>query len=1348
MTTPNDPTESFTNLDQVIAEYLQAVEAGQVPNRQDLLERHPELAESLRDFFADFDRVDLHAAPLRLAGDADGPMSLSGPGVLPTIRYVGDYELLEEIAHGGMGVVFKARQASLNRIVALKMILKGVLATPVDVARFRAEAESVAALDHPHIVPIHEVGEHEGQQYFAMRYVEGTTLAGTPRQSVRAEVARLLDVARAVHFAHQRGILHRDLKPSNVLIDPAGVAFVTDFGLAKRTGADSSLTETGQPVGTPRYMAPEQAAGRKDLTVAADVYSLGVILYERLTGRPPFVGDNVMEVLRQVREVDPPRPSTILPGLDRNLETICLKCLEKDPGRRYASAEALAEDLDRWLNGEPIAARPVGRLERAWLWARRNPAVATAGGLAVAGLVAVAAISLIAASQAQARARAERRDRETIEQTFARSLVRPLNPEGGGGNLTYPESEALWELAEHRGERLWLRYLNEAIHDPLRTRQLVARSEPALVAALGLDRSKYDRAIRLLADRCHESAIPQEQKADVALVALQLTGGSSPDTRQWIEVIGGSIGNHILRPGWNNLLADAAYRMEPHVACQVLTVALSHEQDYPLASGLVAVANAMEPAEAARILSDAFEHATDTNTPGLPSGMMGGGMMGGTNDTVGRQVLAQGIAAVAKRVEPAEAVRLLAFALEQVKGQGLGGTVTSTDLQDLAAQVKRLPPAAAAKVCRPVARSLAAALEKETAAAARKSLSLGLTTVASRMEPADAAEVCGRAARGLIAALEKEKDQDARGSLVYGLSCLSVRLTLEEATKAVRLIARTMQDDFAYANGNPAIYELLTESMDPADAGRVAQVLVAAIGQETDANARWWLAAGLALGAARMESKEGARICAPIFPELVGAFIRKRHSSVFNRNYNEYLTDGVKAASVGLDQPRAGQAASAIVDALNRETEVSMHQSLAAGLLSVAERMPSAEAVRVLSEALDHEQDSGTRAWWRSSLAGWMEPARAAKMLIDALEREKDMQARRDLATGLATLAGRMEPARAAKMVIDALEREKDVQARQNLATGLATLAGRMEPAQAAQAAQVLINAIEREKDAWMRRDLAASLVSITGRMAPAQASQALARVAQVEIDSFVVDCNPAGPGGGMGSQPSTTTLDAMVGRMRATDAARVCDRAAKKLIALLERKKNIDSLAWLTTDLEYVARRMDSVAADRVCAEAIRLLLKETSSANQSITQLLPQLATAKVKNLAREQALLLCAEKGIDSDLLDSILSDAGRPKPGPQPSDAMTGGQKPPSKPLPCRLTTQELVELLKMPTCFGKARRVVLDHLGNIHGRQFTNHWEFVRFAREKGLQLDLTTPPHRPDPQESVKRMLAILDRKS
>ena len=268
------------------------------------------------------------------------------------------------------------------------MILAGSFAPSRDVQRFRAEAEAAANLDHPHIVPIYEVGEHEGQQYYAMKFVEGTSLARHPRSDPRREVEGMLHVIRAVHHAHQRGVLHRDLKPSNVLVDSQGTRLVTDFGLAKRL-ADTgrSFTEPGQVLGTPKYMAPEQAAGRKDLTVAADVYSLGVILYERLTGQTPFTGDNALTLLRQARESEPPRPSSIRPGLDRDLETVVLKCLEKEPARRYPSAEALADDLDRWLRGEPITARPVGQAERFWRWCRRNPAVSGLAGAVAASLL-------------------------------------------------------------------------------------------------------------------------------------------------------------------------------------------------------------------------------------------------------------------------------------------------------------------------------------------------------------------------------------------------------------------------------------------------------------------------------------------------------------------------------------------------------------------------------------------------------------------------------------------------------------------------------------------------------------------------------------------------------------------------------------------------------------------------------------------------------------------------------------------------------------------------------------------------------------------------------------------------
>src|SRR5437870_5835089 len=249
MPDPNEPiTSAGDPLDTIIADYVQQVEAGAVPDREALLARHPDLAERLRTFFSDHDRLDRQATDLRLSAEADRTTDATAPATeLPRVHYFGDYELVEVIARGGMGVVYKARQVSLNRLVALKMILHGQLATQRDVARFRAEAEAAANLDHPHIVPIYEVGEHDGRQYYAMRFVEGTSLARHPRGDARTEARLVATVARAVHFAHQRGLLHRDLKPSNVLVDPAGVPCVTDFGLAKRLGSSGSeLTVTGE----------------------------------------------------------------------------------------------------------------------------------------------------------------------------------------------------------------------------------------------------------------------------------------------------------------------------------------------------------------------------------------------------------------------------------------------------------------------------------------------------------------------------------------------------------------------------------------------------------------------------------------------------------------------------------------------------------------------------------------------------------------------------------------------------------------------------------------------------------------------------------------------------------------------------------------------------------------------------------------------------------------------------------------------------------------------------------------------------------------------------------------------
>ena len=295
---------------------------------------------------------------------AAAPDSPTGDGIEPgtRVRYFGDYELQKVLGEGGMGIVYKAKQLSLNRAVALKMIKATRFASAEDVRRFQNEAEAVARLDHPNIVPIFEVGQYEDQHYFSMKLISGESLDKRLKDyaaNFKGAARLVAAVADAIVHAHQRGILHRDLKPANILIDAEGQPHVTDFGLAKRVEGDNELTRSGAILGTPAYMAPEQASGRRgSVTTSTDVHGLGSILYALLTGRAPFSGTTVLDVLEQVRERTPDSPRKLNPRVPRDLEVICLKSLDKDPRRRYASADALAEDLNRWLSGELIAARP------------------------------------------------------------------------------------------------------------------------------------------------------------------------------------------------------------------------------------------------------------------------------------------------------------------------------------------------------------------------------------------------------------------------------------------------------------------------------------------------------------------------------------------------------------------------------------------------------------------------------------------------------------------------------------------------------------------------------------------------------------------------------------------------------------------------------------------------------------------------------------------------------------------------------------------------------------------------------------------------------------------------------
>src|SRR3989440_10151600 len=304
---------------------------------------------------------------------------------------LGDYELLEEIGRGAQGVVFRARQKSLNRTVALKVISLGQWASKAHLKRFRLEAEAAARLEHPGIVPIHEVGERDGSCYFSMKFIEGGQLDEVARREAippRRAAELIGTIARIVHYAHEHGILHRDIKPGNILLDQKSEPHLTDFGLARLVEMESTVTRTMEVLGTPSYMAPEQAVGNNAaVSSVTDVYGLGAVLYQLLTGQPPFAGGTTYETIKLLLDTEPRQPRLLNPKIDRDLGTICLKCLEKDPTRRYSSALALAEDLERWLKHEPIHARRTGIFARGKKWVRRNPTSA----LLAASLVALAA---------------------------------------------------------------------------------------------------------------------------------------------------------------------------------------------------------------------------------------------------------------------------------------------------------------------------------------------------------------------------------------------------------------------------------------------------------------------------------------------------------------------------------------------------------------------------------------------------------------------------------------------------------------------------------------------------------------------------------------------------------------------------------------------------------------------------------------------------------------------------------------------------------------------------------------------------------------------------------------------
>jgi hypothetical protein len=1288
-------TASGDPLDAVIAAYVQQVEAGAVPDREALLARHPDLAERLRAYFADCDRLDRQAGDLRLAQDsnrtADGEEQ---PGGRPHVRYFGDYELLEVVARGGMGVVYKARQVSLNRLVALKMILQAALAAPRDLARFRAEAEAAAILDHPNIVPIYEVGEHHGQQYYAMRFIEGTSLARQPRADPRTETQRLTAITRAVYHAHQRGILHRDLKPSNILVDTAGTPFVTDFGLAKRVDGNRSLTESGAVVGTPRYMAPEQASARKDLTVAADVYSLGVVLYERLTGRTPFSSEDILELLLQVREDKPPRPSAITPGLNRDLETVCLKCLEKEPAKRYASAEALADDLDRWLRGEPILARPVGPAERWWRWCRRNPALAgLSSGLALT-LAAGTGISLAFAFRAEERAQGERSERQRAEQAedraitaqkdleraLGRSLIRPLDPAGPAG-LSEPEIEALWELAEKPGERMWLAFVTEAMRSRFAARQFGARPEQALVAAIGLDREKRRRVEQLLAEQLRSPDLSPSHQLDLLVVAITLGELDSPGDlglpdrfQQLVSQLAGKKDRDIDPERVARLLAGCVPELKPALAVEVLTRALAKEGDSSrrevLARALPPVVERLEPEKATRVLGQAAGVLT--------------GALENEGHAPAQNALFQGLAAVAGRLEPGE-----------------------------------------------VAALLTRALEKKTSPNVPQALVQGLGVAAGRLAPREA----GRLAAVLTGALEKDTDANRKAVLVQALGVVTGRLAPPEAAAALTRALEKEQDSgtkLALAQGLVPVIERLERGLAVRVAGQVAGVLTRALEAGVLTRDREVeRARDLAAVSGRLEPTEALKVCK--------------------------------------------QAGEMITRALGKATDSWQKAALAQGLAAVAERMEPGDAARVLgqaagvlTQALENEGDGNAQnalVQELATVAGRLEPREVATLLTRALEKKTSPRVPPALLQGLGAAAGRPEPreaGRAAGVLVGALEKATDAGSKVTLAQAVAAVAGRLEPGEAArvagQVAGVLTRALEKEADANQKAALAQGLATVAERLQPAEALQ----VSQQTGDVLTASLQKATDDGS--KQALVGGLVVVAQRLEPNAGARVLTRALDQtVIAHKPTARSVQDV--LAQACATVAQRLDPEKASQLCSPLLENLLaraeldkdwyegrNQLHLATSLLQPMTPKTAALYSGKLARSICSGDLSLAWINSSyyapvpVTAALLADSSRGEVRPRATAAAAAvglaAQGPfvalaslhtAGKPLPCRLSTQDLVDLLKMPTCFGPSRQAILQQLGNLHDQKFANHWEFVRYAQEhlQHLKLDFTTPPKRP-----------------